>query len=139
MKIVLTSFRDVRNWKGTSCSIARWQPDWSSMPEFPVDVTPVFEGRKLGDWISPTEYRKQYEKVLARREQQLIDFFSRIENDETLILCCWCNLDRPNKWDSSKLYCHRVLLGYWIEEYFQYARVIYADGGKKPIWEKTKK
>lgn len=136
MKIVLTSFRDAHNWKGASCSIARWQPEWSLMPEFPVDVKPILEGRKLGDWVNPTEYRKQYEKILQRREQQLIDFLCKIENDETLILCCWCNLDRPNKWDKSKLYCHRILLGYWIEERFQYAIVKYADGAEKPIWEK---
>lgn len=139
MKIVLTSFRDAHNWKGISCSIARWQPSWSSMPEFPVDVKPVLDGRKLGDWISPAEYKKQYEKLLKRREQQLIDFLCRIESDEPLILCCWCNLDRPNKWDKNKLYCHRILLGWWIEENFQYARVIYADGAERPIWEKTKK
>jgi len=133
MRIVLTSFRDAKNWKGTACSIARWQPSWSSMPEFPVDIKPVLNGQKLGTWMQPEEYKTKYMQVLKREETKLLDFFGMIENDETLILCCWCTLDRQPQF-KGKLFCHRILLGWWIEEHFKYAIVKYTDGAEKPIW-----
>ncbi len=135
MKIVLTSFRDAKNWKGTSCSIARWQPDWSEMPEFPVDVKPIWKGQILTERMSPEGYRKKYEEVLKSKEKELLDFFCKIENDETLVLCCWCNLDRQKEF-GGKLFCHRILLGWWIEECFRFAVVKYADGAESPIWER---
>jgi hypothetical protein len=133
MNIILTSFRDSNNWKGTKCSIARWQPDWSNMPEFPVNVKPVLDGKVLGDWLIPSEYRTKYNIILKRKESELIDFFSKFETDEPLILCCWCTLERQHR---NRLLCHRILLGYWIEEHFNYARVIYADGADKSIWQR---
>jgi len=137
MKIILTSFRDAQNWKGTSSSIARWQPSWSNMPEFPVDVKPILNGQILGTWMEPEEYRRKYEKILERQTDKLLDFFSRVENDETLVLCCWCNLDRQKQF-KGKLFCHRILLGWWIEDHFQYAIVKYADGAENPIWGRNK-
>lgn len=133
MKIVLTSFRDARNWTGTACSIARWQPDWSQMPEFPVDIKPYYKGIPLNEKMRPEYYREKYEQILSKQNLKLIDFLSSIENDETLVLCCWCNLERQK---SDKLLCHRILLGYWIEEHFKYAVVKYADGAENPIWQK---
>ena len=135
MKIILTSFRDAQNWNGTKCSIARWQPDWSTMPEFPIDVKPIYKGQKLTEYMSPAEYKQKYNLILREKGTELIKFFSRIEDDETIILCCWCNLDRQK---GSKLFCHRILLGYWIEAVFKYPVVIYADGAEKPIWERSK-
>ncbi len=135
MRIVLTSFRDAKNWKGLACSIARWQPSWSEMPEFPVDVKPIYHHRNLTEYMSPEEYRKKYEEILKGKEQELIDFLCKIENDATLVLCCWCNLERQK---SEKLFCHRILLGWWIEEHFKFAIVKYADGAEKPIWERRK-
>src|SRR3990172_2128060 len=126
MKIVLTSFRDAKDWKGTKCSIARWQPDWSNIPDFPIDVKPVYNGQKMGEWMDPEEYRKKYEEILWRKRIQLLEFFDRVENDETLVLCCWCTLDRQKQFNG-KLFCHRILLGWWIEEHFNYAIVKYAD------------
>ena len=137
MRIVLTSFRDAKNWKGATCSIARWQPDWSEMPEFPVDVKPVLNGEKLGEWMKPEEYREKYERVLKGVEEKLLDFFGKVENDETLVLCCWCNLERQKQF-GGKLFCHRILLGWWIEKHFRFAIVKYADGAENPIWERRK-
>jgi len=135
VKIALTSFRDAKNWEGTSCSIARWQPVWSSMPEFPIDVKPVYKGEKLSEWMKPVEYKRKYNLILKEKEDKLIDFFSRIESDEPIILCCWCTLDRQPQF-KGKLFCHRILLGWWIEEHFKYAMVKYADGAESPIWKK---
>ncbi len=133
LKVVLTSFRDARNWKGIPCSIARWQPDWSNMAEFPINVKPIYKGHVMGTWLPKETFRKQYEEILKSKEKELINFFSNIETDEPIVLCCWCTLDRQH---TEKLYCHRILLGYWIEENFKYAIVKYADGAEKPIWEK---
>lgn len=137
MRIVLTSFRDAHNWKGTSCSIARWQPSWSSIPEFPVNVKPIYNGKTIGDWLDPLVFKNKYNSILWLQSDRLIKFFEQIENDETLVLCCWCNLEqeRQRKWNN-KLFCHRILLGWWIEEHFQFAIVKYADGAEKPIWRR---
>lgn len=143
MKIILTSFRDAINWKGIKCSIARWQPEWSDIPEFPINVKPIYPqylkqsgvtlNQVLTEKMSPVEYRTKYEEILKIRHNELVDFFSKIESDEDLILCCWCTLERQPQF-GGKLFCHRILLGYWIEENFKYFRVIYADGANKPIW-----
>ncbi len=147
MRIILTSFRDSSNWKGIKCSIARWQPDWSDMPEFPVNIKPIIQhsfGKEpnitirneiLTEKMNPNIYRLKYEEILKRKQDELIDFFSKIESDEDLILCCWCTLDRQPQF-KGKLFCHRILLGYWIEDNFKYFRVIYSDGAEKPIWKR---
>jgi len=83
--------------------------------------------------MQPEEYKTKYMQVLKREETKLLDFFGMIENDETLILCCWCTLDRQPQF-KGKLFCHRILLGWWIEEHFKYAIVKYTDGAEKPIW-----
>ncbi len=136
MRIVLTSFRDAKNWKGTTCSIARWQPNWSEMPEFPVNIKPIYHGKPMVHLL-PEDFRVKYEEILKNKEEELIEFFSRMENDETLVLCCWCNMDRQKGYE--KLYCHRILLGYWIEEHFKFAIVKYSDGAEKPIWRRNDK
>jgi len=137
MKIVLTSFRDARNWKGTSCSIARYPPRNSEMPDFPVDVKPIYDGKNMTPYMNQENFRLKYEWILEQKRNKLIDLLARIE-DETLILCCWCNLESQfNKFPKYHgLYCHRILLGYWIEENFRYAVVKYSDGAEHPIWKR---
>ena len=148
MRIILTSFRDANNWKGHKCSIARWQPEYSEMPDFPVNSKPILQhtfgqgqnrtirSEILTERMLPKEYRARYEEILRRKHDELIDFFSKIETtDEDLILCCWCNLDRQPQF-RGKLFCHRILLGYWIEENFKYFRVIYTDGAENPVWKR---
>ncbi len=137
MRVVLTSFRDANNWRGTSCSIARNQPEWSSMPEFPVDIRPIYNGKAIGDWLSLDLFRELYETILRIQEEKLVKFFEQIENDEILILCCWCNLEQERqKQFGGKLFCHRILLGWWIEEHFKFAIVKYSDGAELPIWRR---
>lgn len=136
MKIVLTSFRDAKNWKGTKCSIARWQPEWSNTPNFPIDVSPVWMGKSLGIWTGENEFRRKYELILKSKEEELIRFFSMIETDEPMILCCWCHLDMKKQNFNGKLFCHRILFGYWIERHFSYALVKYSDGAGSSIWER---
>lgn len=133
MIIVLTSFRDAKNWKGTKCSIARWQPTWSDMPEFPINIKPILDGKILGDWMGPVGFRNKYEQVLKNKELELIKFFSYVEDYEPLVFCCWCTLDRQL---TDELLCHRILFGWWIEDHFNYFKVIYADGAEKPIWKR---
>jgi hypothetical protein len=135
LQIVLTSFFDARNWNGTKISIARYQPDWSTMPEFPVNIKPILDGKVLGDWLNPEVFRFKYEQVLKREEQNLIRLFDNMEDVEPLILCCWCTPERQKKYNG-KLFCHRILLGWWIEEHYNYAIVKYADGAENSIWGK---
>jgi len=134
VKIVLTSFRDAKNWKGVSCSIARYPPRNSDMPDFPVDVRPIYDGQILTEWMKPDNYRLKYEYVLNQRADKLLDLLCRIE-DETLVLCCWCTPDRQTQF-LGKLFCHRILLGWWIEEHFKFAVVKYGDGADKSIWKR---
>lgn len=133
--VILTSFRDAKNLNGTKCSIARWQPIWSDMPEFPLDIKPIYNGKTLGEWNGKDLFRQNYEKILKNKEKDLINLFCNVNSELSgpIVLCCWCTLDRQK---SEKLFCHRILVGYWIEEHFPYARVIYADGAEKPIWNK---
>ena len=74
MRIILTSFRDAKSWLGTTCSIARWQPDWSEMPEFPVDIKPIQKISSsllvLGEWMKPEEYRRRYNLILLAQEEK---------------------------------------------------------------------
>ena len=139
MKIVLTSFRDARNWKGTSCSIAKYPPKNSDMPDFLVDVKPVYKGQNLSPYMNPENFRLKYEWILEQQRVKLIDLLCRID-DETLVLCCWCNIESQFKKFPQfgyKLFCHRILLGYWVERNFPYTIVKYSDGAENPIWKRN--
>ena len=134
MDIILTSFRDAKNWKGSKFSIARWQPLGLHYPSFPIPIAPYYKGRPMVH-LEPDDFRNKYEDILKSKEPELIGFFSSHTYAPPLVLLCWCNLDRQR--DHNKLYCHRILLGYWIERHFPSINVIYADGAEKPLWEKS--
>jgi hypothetical protein len=137
LQIILTSFFNAKSWDGTKISIARYQPDWSTMPEFPVNIKPILGGKTLGDWLSPNVFRFKYEEVLKIEENNLLNLFDNIEDDKPLILCCWCNPNQARqKQFNGKLFCHRILLGYWIEEHYNSAIVKYEDGAENPIWKR---
>lgn len=135
LQVVLTSFFDAKYLNGTKISIARYQPDWSTMPEFPVNIKPILDGKILGDWLNPEVFRFKYEQVLKREENNLINLFDNIEEEERLILCCWCTPERQKQFHG-KLFCHRILLGWWIEEHYKYINVKYEDGANNPIWKR---
>lgn len=128
--VVLTSFRDAPKIPdvGEKYSIARWQPKGCNYPRFPVAIQPYFERH-----LSPPDYQVKYEALLKRNYDDLYAFFSTLCPQETMTLLCWCNLDRQKGYD--KLYCHRILVGYWIEKNFPSYTVVYRDGAENPVWE----
>lgn len=83
--------------------------------------------------LESEDFRIKYEKILASREAELIRFFFG-NNYVDLVLLCWCNPDRQK--DLPKLFCHRILVGYWLEEHFPGLEIVYADGADKPVWER---
>lgn len=105
------------------------------MPDFPVDIRPIYNGKTIGEWMDKNVFKSCYEKIIKSKENDLISFFNRLPIDVQLVLCCWCNLDsdRQKKF-KGKLFCHRILVGWWIEENFPYTKVIYADGSDKTVW-----
>lgn len=132
MEIVLTSFRDAKNWPGTKYSIARFQPYDMHYMKFPLPVAPILDGRPLRH-LTPEQYKPLYESILNTYESLLVRYFAE-SNEKQLVLLCWCNPDRQK--GHNKLYCHRILLGYWIEKHFPNFSVIYADGAENPVWQK---
>ena len=132
MKVILTSFRDAENWSGTKYSIARWKPGWFPHPTFPVPLAPFHKGKAMKH-LAPDEYRTKYEEILERERWNLIDYLSSpARQDLQLVLVCWCNLARQEGYD--KLFCHRILVGYWIERNLPDIEVVYADGAENPVW-----
>lgn len=134
--IILTSFRDAPNHKCTKYSIARWQPRNCSYPEL-KSLAPLYPDGKAIRNLSPDEYRIAYEKYVlssSNAKRQLQAVIDLINNGESICLMCWCNLSRQSEYD--KLFCHRILVGWFIEKTFPQVEVIYADGAQTPVWEK---
>jgi len=138
--IILTSFRDGKNYDNVGhykYSISRWQPKASKYQEL-RSLAPFYPDGRAIKGISPDQYRAAYEEnVLSnpnvkRQIQAVLDLMAA---GETAVLMCWCNLSRQEEY--SKLFCHRILVGYYIEKNFPQIKVVYADGAQVPVWEKT--
>lgn len=132
-KVILTSFRDGSNWKGTHYSIARWAPTWTNYMQFPVKIAPYLHGKAIKNLV-PDAYRLLYEEVLRYQADELKRFFLAQPSDSTAVLMCWCNPDRQKEY--KKLFCHRILVGFWLEVNCPWIEVLYADGAENPIWER---
>jgi hypothetical protein len=130
MRVVLTSFRDSVNWAGPKFSTARWQPKGFKYPELPF-LAPwdPDNGRKMVH-LEPGVFREKYERLLERNAGEIRAFFEQ-RNDEQIVLCCWCHPRRQRGYE--RLYCHTILLGYWIERNLG-LDVVMADGRDKPVW-----
>lgn len=134
MKVVLTSFWDAKNWQGKKYYISRTQPSGFVYNTFPVDLRPIINNRAMVH-LEPDDFRDKYMKILADRTTELIDFFSLMYRDDEVVLLCWCNMVRQRQYE--KLYCHRILVGYWLENVFgDELSVVYADGAENPVWER---
>ena len=134
MKVVLTSFRDAENWDGPKWSAARWQPKAAKYPELRfLGAWDPDTGRKLVN-LPPDAFREKYERWLEKRRFAIWEFF-RDREEEQIVLLCWCTPERQKKHE--KLYCHLILLGFYLEKHFPDMEVIYADGRENPIWERS--
>ncbi len=132
-RVVLTSFRDAENWSGPKWSAARWQPRKGQYPvlNFLAPWDPD-TGAKMVH-LEPDVFREKYERVLEKNRFDIWMFFAH-RVDEQIVLLCWCNPERQKGYE--KLYCHLILLGYYLERHFPKLKVIYADGRDKPLWER---
>lgn len=150
-KIVLTSYRDIRNHPGAvAISIARWMPHELRL----LDMGPgVFapEPASRFQHLIPGIFRTRYMSLLAERESSdkfrlAISCLVGILQKQDVLLCCWCYPQRQMRqmWrmgaaNYQGLYCHRILLGYWLEKHLPLWSVsdiemVYADGAENPIW-----
>jgi len=137
--IILTSFRDAQKYNGINVfkySISRWQPHNTKYSEL-KSLAPFYrDGRPIKS-LPPDMYRLMYEREVlsnptAKRQlQAIIDLMG---DGDTSVLMCWCNPARQEEY--SKLFCHRVLVGWFIEENFPHVKIVYADGADNPIWER---
>ncbi len=136
-KVILTSFRDAKNHHCTKFSIARWQPKGYSYPEL-KRLAPYYQDGRPIKGISPYEFRIAYETNVLTQDSataQLVSVIASMGYNETIALLCWCNPSRqpPPK----KLMCHRILVGYWIENHCSDVEVVYLDGAENSVWSRT--
>ena len=133
MKVILTSFRDAKNWEGQVWSAARWQPKGSDYPtlDFLAPLHPDTNAKMVH--LEPDEFRALYERILENHKCEIQSFFQH-RDDEQIVLLCWCHPDRQKQYE--RLYCHLILLGYYLEEHFPGLEIMYADGRDNPLWER---
>ena len=133
---MLTSFRDAKNHSCTKYSIARWQPKNTVYPELKFLAPKHSDGTAIKD-LPPEIYRRDYEKYVLNKPEthkQLSALIDLMDDGDTIALLCWCNLARQAEY--SKLFCHRILVGYYIEKNFPAVKVVYEDGAQFPVWDK---
>jgi len=134
--IILTSFRDAPNLDCEKFSIARWQPAGCNYPEL-RRLAPYYADGKPIKNIPADEYRVAYEMSVLLQDTataELASVVGSMKADETMAMLCWCNLSRQKA--HQKLMCHRILVGYWIEEHAPDVVVVYRDGAENPVWER---
>ena len=137
--IILTSFRDAKNYEGSNTykySISRWQPRNLGFPEL-KSLAPFYKDGRPIKSLPPNEYRKVYEsEVLSNpsAKRQLQAIINLMNEGESSLLMCWCNMSRQEEY--SELFCHRILVGWFIEENFSDIDVVYEDGAQNPVWDK---
>ena len=83
--------------------------------------------------LAPDDFRETYERVLDNNGDEIAAFFGRVKRQQ-IVLVCWCEFVR--QWHRDRLYCHTILVGYYLEVHYPELEVIYADGRDKSIWEK---
>lgn len=137
-RIILTSFRDAKNHECVKYSIARWQPRGCTYPAL-GKLAPFFPTGRPITGLDPEPYRYEYEKNVLNSEEaqrQLRGVIDSMNDGDTIALLCWCNLSRQREYP--KLMCHRVLVGFWIENNLPGVEVIYLDGADNPVWSNQK-
>ncbi len=134
--VLLTSFRDAPKHDCVKYSIARWQPKGCNYPSLKRLAPHYANGLAIKN-LPPDEYRLAYETSVLSQDSaisELAALVGSVMDGETIALLCWCNPSRqpPPK----KLMCHRILVGYWIEDHVPFMNVVYLDGAENPVWEK---
>jgi len=100
-------------------------------------LAPYYADGKPIKNIPADEYRVAYEMSVLLQDTataELASVVGSMKADETMAMLCWCNLSRQKA--HQKLMCHRILVGYWIEEHAPDVVVVYRDGAENPVWER---
>lgn len=125
-RVIITSFRDTLNHLGDVYSVARWQPPRHHF----ITLQDLAARDELGSpltHIEPAEFMPRY---FARLDRYGRDVITRIaepaDTPLTTTLLCWCNPLRQRQWPH--LYCHTILIGWWIEKYHPHVDIVYMDG-----------
>ncbi len=118
--------------RGIPFSVARWQPKGYSYHTIALFV-PYDEYGNAIRKIPPVEYLHKYCGVLKRNFDNINNLVTALKNDgRDFTFCCWCNRARQMQYD--KLFCHTILIGYFIEKFFSGIEVVYWDGRDNPVW-----
>lgn len=140
LEVILTSFDRADKHPGHKFNIARWQPNGRAYRDLqwlaPRDVD---DGADLKH-LEPDIFREKYENVLDHWGWATRQFFIGCLGTvglSQIVLCCWCNFRRQAQYE--KLYCHSILLGYWLEDNIPGIKVHYLEGRDKPLWERQTK
>ncbi len=122
--------------RGPRFSIARWAPTvWSGDRHTLAWLgARDAEGAPLRH-LSPDLFRVRYMGyLLLTKYEELAAWLNSLDPEKDMTLCCWCTLERQRP--HPKLFCHRILVGYLIEEYRPDVPVSYVGGAQQPVWEK---
>jgi hypothetical protein len=81
---------------------------WVKVDAYLTNIAPTWNMVKMTD---PIEYRKLYFKKLdAVGVNNIREAFESIQSDKPLVLLCYENLQKPEKW------CHRTMFAEWWKE-----------------------
>ncbi len=137
LSVIMTSFDRAEQHTGPKLSVARWQPEGFDYKELmwlaPKDID---TGEDLKH-LEPSVFREKYENILDHWSWATREFFIATLGNLSvtqLTFCCWCNFRRQAKYE--KLYCHTILLGWWLEEHIEGVEVIYLEGRDRPVWDR---
>ena len=125
--------------QGPRYSIARWSPKG-----FQGDHTTLAwlgargpDGAPLRHLPPETFLNRYYRYHLDRQFDRLYTWLNSLDPAEDVTLCCWCTPKRQHP--HSRLYCHRILIGYIIEDHRLDVPVAYLDGAENPVWPRPQR
>jgi hypothetical protein len=133
--IILTRFRDAVRLNCNKYSVSRWQPKNTQYPELKALAPKYPDGTPIKD-LPPEAYKNDYIKYVLsnpKAHEQLSAVINMLDDGESAALLCWCNLARQSEY--SELFCHRILIGYYIMKHFPEVNVVFADGAEVPVWK----
>ena len=119
--------------QGPRYSIARWAPRTFTGNHDTLSWLGArgLDGHALRH-LPPEDFKVRYYRYLLTRFDQLYAWLDSLDPSQDMTLCCWCTPARQHP--HPQLYCHRILVGYVIEERRPDIPVAYVGGAENPIW-----
>lgn len=81
--------------------------------------------------LEPGVFMRRYYEYLETQVEKLLAWLESLD-DSDKCLCCWCTPERQPCHPT--LYCHRILVGYVIEEARPDLPLAYVGGAENPVW-----